>query len=222
MNLSNRALPRLAAVPVALTLLLAGSGTALAARPESGEPVTVQGVVTDATGEPLGDVRIVLEAARAYFSLSHFGRREKDLRRLSTTSNERGEFSLSWPWDGYFNRFRLGVAVKLRRPDGEKLHFLERVDITRKMRRGGPVVSALVVEDTSFLDSLRAFLSRLDTEDEHRIYREMGYPDEVKVIEYSNRTEASWWYFAQGEVYRFEEGRLREVGDFEPVTRFEP
>jgi hypothetical protein len=211
---------------IAILSLLASALVAFAApaeaapKRENGQLVRVSGVVTDARGEPLSDVKVVLEGSRAYFNLRRFARDEKGHRRLTTTTNGRGQFEMDWTWDDYFNHFTLGVAVPLRESGGSQLRFLQKVEVTRKLTDSNPVVAALTVEDTGFLDSFRTFLSNLDSADEHRVYEQNGHPDEVKITRYPNHTESAWWYFDSGRVYRFRDGRLTETGTFDPVERF--
>lgn len=203
---------------LALALLVAAAAPATAR--EVGDTVTVQGQVVDAQGRPVPDVRVVLEGTRAYFSLTRFRTQERGERQVATTTNEKGEFTLEWTWDRFFNKLRLRAGVPVKTTEGEDFHVLEEVDVTRRFEGDGPVVATLQVDDTSYLDSLRTFLSILDTEDEHRLYHRLGPPDEVKVIEHSDRTETAWWYFALGKVYRFRDGQLHGSESFEPVERF--
>lgn len=211
--------------PLVLVLILvliqaAVALPAAAARRENGERVQVSGVVTDAQGRPLSDVQVVLEASRAFFNLRRFAKDETGTRRLAATTNGRGEFTLEWIWDDYFNKFALGVAVPVQTPGGEDLHFLHRSDLTRRFEQGGPVVAALNVRDTSFLTSLRTFLESVDSDDERRVYEARGYPDRVKEVRHAEHSETAWWYFESGKVYRFRDGRLTETGDFDPVEGF--
>lgn len=203
-----------------LVLLLT---TALAAPSEArelGDTVTVQGQVVDADGRPVPDVRVALVGTRAYFSLTRFSKQERGERRVSTTTNDRGEFSLEWAWDRFFNKLRLRAEVPMQTAEGEDVHVLQELDVTRRFEGSGPVAATLRIEDTSYLDSLRKFLSILDTDDERQLYRRLGLPDEVKVIEHPDRTETAWWYFAQGKVYRFFDGRLHGSESFDPVEGF--
>lgn len=213
--------------------------------PDDGDVVTVTGTVTDGTGQAIAGVHVVLEAAHRYFSLRHLERKEKDLRRVTTRTGEDGSYSLQWRWDDWFNRLELGVAIPVRRParavaghggatgqaagaeasgadpdDGRSYHFLERVDLSRRLANGGSTVVPLVLEDTEFLDAVRRFEATLQSDDQRRVYGKLGYPDEVTVVELPDGDEASWWYFDRGEVYRFVGGELQEVEPFEPVTRF--
>lgn len=187
---------------------------------ELGETVKVQGQVVDAEGRPVSDVQVVLEGTRAYFSVTRMRKKERGERRVSTTTNERGEFTLQWTWDRFFNKLRLRAGVPVHTTDGDDFHVLEELDVTRRFEGTGPVAATLRVSDTSYLESFRRFMSTLDSDDEHRVYRQLGAPDEVKVTELSDRTETAWWYFALGKVYRFRDGRLHGSESFDPVERF--
>jgi hypothetical protein len=207
-------------VSLLLLVVLIPTAPATAAPRSTGDRVPVTGVVTDGHGRPLANLQVVLEGSRVFFNLRRLRRDERHPRRLAATTNERGEFSLEWLWDDFFNHFTLRVAVPVRTAQGEELRDLKEVDLTRRLEQQGPVVAAVTVEDTSFLEAFRDFLSTLDSSDERRIYREMGYPDKVDDLTLPDRTETAWWYFRRGQVVRFRDGQVYETGSFEPVERF--
>ena len=186
----------------------------------NGDTVAITGVVTDPQGQPLADVRVLLEATRSTFNILRFERTPKDVRRLSATTNARGEYSLEWPWDDYYNVFELVVAVPVRKAEGERLEVLDRTDVTQRLSGSATVVAALVVENAAYLRQLRAFVGDVQSADERRVYGELGKPDEIKTVRYPDRTEVSWWYFEKGKVYRFADGKLEQVVPFEPVKAF--
>jgi len=188
--------------------------------PENGDTVWIAGQVTDARGTPVAGLPVIFEAFRSSFNLRRLERREKDFRRVETVSDEQGRFRLEWLWDDYFNRFRIGVAVH-HAPD-EAPRFLEQEDtgLGRRLETSGSAIVPLVIEDLELLDAIRRFEATLQTEDQRRIYRQLGYPDEVRTIELTAAREATWWYFHRGEVYRFADGRLQEVESFQPIKRF--
>jgi hypothetical protein len=198
--------------------LLAGAQPASAARYEQGERVQLTGLVADRQGKPLPDLRVTLEVSRSYFSLRQLRRTQADdVRRVSTVTNAKGEYTLEWPWDSYFNHFELAAGVPVRKGQTDRLEELAREDVTQRIEGGSPVVVSLVVENTRFLDSLRQFLALVRSADERRTYDEMGKPDKVQRFEYPDHVEASWWYFESGRVYRFRDGRLEQVVPFTPV-----
>lgn len=203
-----------------LAVLLAAAVTTPGMARELGETVTVQGQVVDAEGRPVPDLRVVLEGTRAYFSITRLRKAERGERQVATTTDDQGEFSLEWTWDRFFNKLRLRAGVPVQTADGEDFHVLDEVDVTRRFQGTGPVVATLRIDDTAYLDAFRRFLSTLDTDDERRLYRKLGSPDEVKVIEHPDRTETAWWYFALGKVYRFRDGQLHGDESFDPVERF--
>lgn len=196
---------------------------AASARYEQGQKIQITGLVSDREGRPLSDVRVVLEASRSYFSLRELRRSEKDVRRVSALTNPRGEFTLEWPWDSYFNRFELVAGVPVQKGSKEQLEVLQRTDVTQRVLGGNPgkpIVASLVVENAAFIDKLRQFVATVQSDDERRIYGEMGKPDEVKTVRYPDSTESTWWYFDHGRAYRFRDGRLEQVIPFDPVKRF--
>jgi hypothetical protein len=182
--------------------------------------VQVSGIVTDAAGKPLPDLRVVLEASRRAFSLREMRRADRDTRRVAAVTNARGEYSLTWPADPYYNYFELIVGLPLKKGEGERIEPLERQDVTQRIAKGGPVVAALVVQKPSRINAVRQFLAGLDSSDERRVYGEMGNPDEVKTVRYPDHEEVSWWYFESGRMYRFRDGALEQVVPFDPVKSF--
>lgn len=189
-------------------------------RYEPGERIRLTGLVTDPSGRPIPNLHVVLEASRSHFSLRSFSKAQTEVTRLSGLTNERGEYLLEWPWNDYYNTFELVVGIPIRRPDGERLRVLERVDLTREIEKGSPVVNAVVVSDVSFVNNLRQFLATIDTEDERKVHRQMGEPDRVEQVNNGNSQEVAWWYFESGQVYRFRNGRLDRVEPFDPVKEF--
>jgi hypothetical protein len=220
-----RRAPVLAALTGLLCLLaaLAPMPAAAAARYDQGQRIQVTGIVADSQGQPLKDLRVVLEVSRTYFSMRNLRRTaDPDVRRVSATTDARGNFTVEWPWDSYFNHFELvaGVPVHTRLENGrtgETVQELARQEITRRVEAGSPAVVAITVENRVFLDNLRQFLASIRTDDQRKVYQEMGKPDRDRNVRYPGYLESSWWYFEAGRVYRFRDGRLEQVTPFDPV-----
>lgn len=209
---------------LALILLAAGTSAAPVAAARAtyveGQSIEVRGVVTDGKGVPLPEITVTLEASRTGLDLRWLRRVQRDLVRFSTVSNARGEFSLSFPWSGYYNRYELVAGVTLRKSDGEHLEVFERVDLSGRIGHGSPVVAALAVADTRFLDNLREFIAGLGSDDERQVYNTMGKPDAVDRLIAGAQLTETWWYYEAGKSYRFADGRLAQVETFDPVRRF--
>jgi hypothetical protein len=197
-----------------LGIILLWTAPAQAGAYQKGEPVQFTGLVTDGGGTPIANVQVILEASRNKFSYRKLRRSRVDDFRVSGTTNSSGEYRIRWPWNEYYNGFELLVAIPVRRKDGEHLRVLLRRDISEQALTGSPVVTPLVVEDTTFLETFRRFLAALDSDDEKRVYQEQGRPDKV---EEPRAGEGAWWYFDRGKVYRFENGRLTKVDSFDPI-----
>lgn len=212
----RQTLPRAAAATVLLALLVTLlAAPPAAARHEEGDRVEVTGLVTDPGGEPLPGVRVALEASRAVFSLRKFGRELRNTRRAAAVTGERGEFTLEWPWDRYFNHYELVVGVPVRTAGGERFEVLERREVTRRLQRNDPMVITIAVERADFVRTLQAFVASVDSDDERRIYQQMGKPDKVE----ERGAVRSWWYFDQGRMVRFRDGELVEMETFDPVEK---
>jgi hypothetical protein len=208
---------------LALILILAtlpAPPRAYAAAYAQGERVRVTGVVTDAKGTPLPNVQVTLVASRSFFNLRQLKPSDKDLRRVAATTGPRGEYTIEWPWDTYYNRFEVQVGLPLRAGREERLEVLARQDVTQLLAKGTPAVPALVVENAGLIDRVRQFRSELTSEDLKKVYDDMGDPDQVKKVRYPDHEEVSWWYFESGAMYRFSGGKLAEVVHFTPVKPF--
>lgn len=207
---------RLLLVWFLLTAVPASASLLSTAPFEQGQRVQFTGLVSDRQGRPLPGVQVVLEVSRTYFSVRHLRRQSVDMRKVRGTTNERGEYTLEWPWDNYFNKFEIAVGIPVRKGREERLEELERIDVTQRVT-GTPVVSAVVVQNAGFITHLREFLASVRTDDQRRVYDEMGRPDKVENVQYPGWAEVSWWYFDSGRVYRFRDGHLEQVVPFDPV-----
>jgi hypothetical protein len=222
-KIHHRRVPILAALTGLLCLLAAGLLTpaAAAARYDQGQRIQVTGLVADSQGQPLQGIRVVLEVSRTYFSIRNLRRTaDPDVRRVSATTDARGNYTLEWPWDSYFNHFELVAGVPVHTRTGETVQELARQEITRRVEAGSPAVVAVTIENRVFLDNLRQFLASIQTDDQRKVYQEMGKPDRVRNVRYPTYLESSWWYFEAGRVYRFRDGRLEQVTPFDPVRGF--
>ena len=209
------------AVACVTALALAGCASASPFKRSAhaaGQTVKVQGVVSDAKGRPLSDLRVTLEASRVGYTVYPVGSRKGEVATGSTLTTAQGEFGLQFPWNDRFNRFDLVVAVPVATAQGEDMHELWRSDITRRVQQGSPVAVPITLEDTAYLDTLRQFLATLRSEEERRTYRQVGRPDRVDSTAQGDHLESAWWYFRAGKVYRFRDGRLEKVEEFAPVS----
>lgn len=186
-----------------------------------GDYIEITGTVADASGVPIPDVHVIFRAAKKSFSISQFGTATRDEVRQQTETDPHGQFSFRWRWVDYYNRYDILVVIPRRSAAGDSFDILSHLDISKRIRKGSPVVVALTVEEGEFLDNLRDFLASIETEDEKRIYDEMGNPDRVQRIEHPTHDEISWWYFQAGKAYRFRNGELQQVVHFDPVTPFD-
>jgi len=190
------------------------------AKYERGEKVEFTGIVTDADGQPLQGVQVILESSRRSFRLRRMNRETVDSFRVSSNTDARGGYTIVWPWNAYYNRYELLVAVPYRKDGKDTLEILHRLDVSESANQVNPIVTPIQVPDVTFLNSLRSFLATVDTDDERRVYKEQGKPGKVDQVGTGGKVGASWWYFDTGRVYRFEGGVLKETKTFDPVKKF--
>ena len=210
-----------AAASLGILALLAAPAAVSAGPYVEGEYIEITGTVADASGLPIPDVHVLFRAAKKSFSISQFGNATRDQVQQKTQTDPHGQFSFRWRWVDYYNRYDIQVVVPRRSAAGNSFDVLSQLDISKRIRKGSPVVVALTVEEGEFLDNLRDFLATIDSDDEKRIYDEMGNPDRVQTIEHPTHDEISWWYFRAGKAYRFREGELQQVVHFDPVEPFD-
>ncbi len=182
--------------------------------------VQITGRVTDASGRSLSDLQVVLEASHRSFDFSTLTRVERGQTRRTTRTDARGEFSLRWYPNDYFNQFDLKIGMTVRVPDGDQFYTLEQRSLDGLQLEEGPLAVDVTVADTSFLLRYRSFVAGLDSEDEHKVYSEMGIPAKIDRIALATHEEVTWWYFEAGKAFRFKNGGLAEVSRFEPVEPF--
>jgi hypothetical protein len=185
-----------------------------------GEFIEIAGVVTDTEGLPIPDVTVALEASRKAFSMTKMKSTERDRTRISTQTDSTGQYTLRWRWVDYYNEFELQVGVPERAGEDAELQVLESIDLSKRIRSGSPIVTNVTVTDRRYLDTVRDFSASIDSDDERRIYAEMGNPDRVQRTIAADHEEVSWWYFQSGKAYRFKDGVLEQVVHFEPIKPF--
>ena len=186
-----------------------------------GQIVVITGTVVDEADQPIPQVDVLFEASREAFSVRKMREVTEPPRAVYTLTDDAGRYTIEWPWHHYFNDFRLRVVVPIGERGGQaRDETIAEVDLSVAIRRGTPVEIPVKVEDTSLLREMRAFLGDLDSDDERRIYVEEGKPDRIDQVSRPDHDEETWWYFSLGTLYRFRDGALGEVENFEPVRDF--
>ncbi len=182
-----------------------------------GDSVRFQGTVADPKGHPISGLEVVLEASNPHLDWRKLSRVEGAVTRRTVVSDARGGFSIDWTWSTGYRRFELVAVVRAGTEAREVVQELARLDVSDRIEHGSPVTAALTVERAGFVERLRDFVGSLDSDDERRVWADLGLPESVDRRESPGGTEASWWYFAAGRVARFEDGRLLEIQQFSPV-----
>ena len=213
---------RIAVALLAATTALGLPVAAAAARPYApGEEVEISGVVSDASGQPLAGLEVVLTGYRKSFDVWSFQSRRRGDSALTATTDEKGGFTIRWKWDKFYNRFHLVAGIRKGASGEDDWWRVAELDLTRAMKRGSPVVAHPLVAAPEEVRSLQAFVASLNSTDTRRVYQELGKPDKVKSVELADHREVTWWYFDRGMLYRFVDGRLESSTSFEPVPQLE-
>ncbi|MDX1503752.1 MAG: hypothetical protein R3325_15440 [Thermoanaerobaculia bacterium] len=184
-----------------------------------GETVRVEGRVADAAGRPLPGLKVSFEAARSRLSVRKLRTVDRHPTAVATTTGEDGEYRFTWSWHDFYNRFAVEVFLRDPASDGG-WRSLQRLDLSRRMTQGSPVVADLQVEADEAVERHLAFWTTLATEAEREAFREMGAPDRTDRLSAAGREEVTWWYFRVGRAYRFVDGQLDEIARFDPVEAF--
>lgn len=203
-------------------LALAVAAPAHAARYTRGEEIVVTGRVTDADGQPLPGVEVVLTGHRRDFDVWSFKMSARGRSSLTATTDVKGSFEIRWRWDPFYNRFNLSAGIRQTIGGEETWWEVGASELTRAMKRGSPVVANLTIENADDVRSLQAFVAALESADAKRVYQELGKPDKVRKIQLPRHEEVTWWYFDRGMMYRFVDGRLDSSESFEPVGNGAP
>jgi hypothetical protein len=215
-----------------LIALAAASAVTLAPRPSfgrdsvyqddpyrRGETIAIDGSVTDATGAAVEGMTVVLLATHRGFDLRSLRRVEEGLVRVPAITDARGRFAIEWTWNPYYDTFRMraegGVAAQGGGAPASAV--LTEVDLTRRIKQGSPVVVALEVASAGPHRTAREFDAAAHSDDQRRVFEEMGKPDRVDRLDMMGGDEVAWWYFEHGKSYHFRAGRLDQVNEFEPV-----
>lgn len=201
-----------------LALVLAGVAASGAwAEPRAGDVVRVAGRVVDAAGEPIAGATVVLEAYRTGFDLLRMKRRDQPPVLSPTTTGEDGRFALDWSWNRIHDRFELVVGAAVNHGGEASVEAFLRNDATAAMAGDQANGLRLVVDDDGVLRWLVGFAASGGSEDERKIFGELGRPDRVDREQRDDGLEITWWYFDIGKAYRFVGGRLTELVHFDPV-----
>jgi hypothetical protein len=209
------------ALAAALTVSATAAPLSAARGPATGTPIEIHGTVTTADGRPLEGIEVRFVAQGSKLDWHRLMRRSPPEIAVDARSDARGAFQLAWRTVAGYGRFRVEAAQVYRRDRSDARQLLAQIDITPRLASGGPVVVALTIEDTSFVDDLRLFLASLVSEEERAAYAEFGRPDRVDTFGgVGSGGERSWWYFRLGTALRWSDGRLVERTTFDPVRPF--
>lgn len=210
---------------LAVAALVTGAPAAARAPYAEGERIQVTGTVIDPEGRPVPGTTVRLEASRVAWSfgainLQDRGRATVDSVVRETETDGAGQFVIDWTWHEYYNRFALAAGVKVPGAGGDDFRELVRVDLDRRIGEGSPVVTTLAIADGTAVAALDRFAAALDSDDERRVYEQLGPPERVETFDRPDYQEVTWWYFGLGKAYRFQDGRLDQVVPFDPVEPF--
>ena len=188
-----------------------------------GDTISIEGTVADPTGKPVEGVTVLLTASHLGFVLRGMRHVEEGLKRVTATTDAEGRFAIPWTWHPYYDIFRIraewtGAAVAAA-GGGSSAAVLTEVDLTRRIGEGSPVVVALEVAAAEPRGAY-GLTAASASDDQRRVFEQMGKPDRVDRLEMPGGVEVAWWYFELGKSFHFLDGRLDQSSEFEPVTGF--
>jgi hypothetical protein len=226
--MAGRVLRRLAVASGLAVLLVVptwGRGSVYQNAPyRRGDTISIEGTVADSAGAPVEGVTVVLSAAHRAFVLRGMRHVEEGLRRVTATTDAEGRFAIPWTWHPYYDVFRIRAdwtaAAVAAAGGGSSAAVLTEVDLTRRIGEGSPVVVALEVAAAEPQGAYGALTAASASDDQRRVFEEMGKPDRVDRLETPVGVEVAWWYFERGKSFHFLDGLLDQESEFEPVTGF--
>jgi hypothetical protein len=144
---------------------------------------------------------------------------EEGLVRVPATTDDHGRFAIEWTWNPYYDTFRVRVEGTAAQSGGSApvRAVLTEVDLTRRIVEGSPVVVSLEVPHAGPHRTAKTFDETAHSDDQRRVFEEMGKPDRVDGLDLAGGDEEAWWYFERGKSYHFRAGRLDQVSEFEPL-----
>ena len=129
-------------------------------------------------------------------------------------------------WDPYYDTFRIRAEGAEGTPGGRPAAGSRPACPGRgrphagASDQGSPVVVALEVAEPARTARSTRSTAAPQSDDQRRVYEEMGKPDRVDRLAMSGGDEVAWWYFGRGKSYHFRDGSLDQVMEFEPVKGF--
>ena len=216
--MAGRVLRRLAVASGLAALLAApssGRGSVYQDAPyRRGDTISIEGTVADPTGKPVEGVTVVLTASHRAFVLRGMRHVEEGLKRVTATTDAEGRFAIPWTWHPYYDIFRIRAdwtaAAVAAAGGGSSAAVLTEVDLTRRIGEGSPVVVALEVAAAE-PHGAYGLTAASASDDQRRVFEEMGKPDRVDRLEMPGGVEVAWWYFERGKSFHFLDGRLDQV-----------
>lgn len=239
---------RTLALGLTLSALVASAPAQARGPYQEGQDIEITGTVTDEAGRAVEGVTVVLEASRRAWrfgalNLEEKGRTIVDTARREARTGAGGRFTIPWRWHDYYNVFEL---VAGRTAQGRFVE-IERIDLTRRVRQGSPVVTSFIIPTGTQPPPRREqaaapprvaqetppaaapgrdersasrFAEAVRSADEKQVFTSHGRPDRVQVFDHPDYQEVTWWYFRLGKAYRFQDGKLVQVVPFDPVEPF--
>lgn len=208
-------------------MLLAAAGAAVVdaqvfsrkAKFAPGDTVRFAGRVTGPDGAPMAGVDVAIEGWKTGVDLRGLSLERENRTRVTAKSGENGEYAIDWTWSDEHRKFAAVAFFPYPGVGGQDEHELARVELTKAVKEGSPVVADLAVaqKGLDFIARLREFEAALATDDEKAVYAELGLPEKVDRTPVGDSIETAWWYFKHGRVCRFRDGVKTEVQTFPPI-----
>ncbi len=174
----------------------------------------IRGRLQDAQGTPLAGVEVTLIRTRKTVDVRRLQWEESEAVLERATTDAQGFYEIRAGDDGSF------ASYFLRFSDPRSFDVVRYVpvpdeDITRRFRRGRPLVHNLVVHEQAEWPKVQEEMARVGSESARgQLLRRLGLPERV------DRDAAGleeWWYYRRGIVYQFAGERVQGERRFDPV-----
>jgi len=182
----------------------------------------VTGRVTDESGQPVANTRVVIVGRSLVLTTSGLEYEEHGRQDIRLATDAQGQYSIEFVPANLGNNFYLFFydktgfdRVKYRKP--------EPLNITLLLGRDKTVtVNQVLQRHPSWAEVERQIAFYGPDSDRGRILRRHGLPEKRETATIGDATSDVWWYYADGVSYWFAGDTLRRTHEFTPIPEATP
>ncbi len=187
--------------------------------------VVIKGKVRDENGNPVAYADIVVFPKENFLNFivslpSKIRGYEKPKLKgiLFSRTDKNGKFELSLEVERWRSNYIIEAGFFARKEGKDMFYSLGR-SVVKRLHKKVIAYSEIVIHNRKFFDDFKRFVAELDSSKEKEIYNKYGIPERIDRYFVGKKSEVVWWYFSQGKAFRFRDGELIKVEEFDPVIR---